>query len=116
MRWSPIRRPSYERGSPGLAELEPEQHLVVVAQLAGPLEAVALVEADRAALALTGARAQRLDSRPDTEVLDEQVERRRGEALPLVALVDEELPEVVRHVVGTCDVVGDHHEPDRRVV
>ena len=37
-------------------------------------------------------------------------------ALPLVALVDEQLPQVVRYVVGTADLVGDHHEPDRRLV
>jgi uncharacterized protein (DUF849 family) len=74
-----------------------------------------LVEADRAAVALAGARVQHLHSRSATEVLDDQVERCSTEALPLVALVNEQLPQVVRYVVGTIDLVGDHHEPDRRV-
>jgi hypothetical protein len=34
----------------------------------------------------------------------------------VVSTSTEELPQVVRHVVGTCDLVGDHHEADRRVL
>ena len=75
-----------------------------------------LVEGERAAVALTGARVQRVDSGSAAEVLDDQVERRSAEALPLVALVDEELPQVLRYVVGIVDLVGDHHEADRRVL
>jgi hypothetical protein len=30
-------------------------------------------------------------------------------------LVDEQIPEIVRDVVGAADLVGDHHEPDRRL-
>src|SRR3954453_4717815 len=51
-----------------LAEPEPKHHLVVGVHFAGLLEAIALVEADGAAVALTGARVQHLDSGPATEV------------------------------------------------
>jgi len=37
------------------------------------------------------------------------------EASSLVALVDEQLPEIVGDAVGAADLVGDHHEPDRRL-
>ena len=66
---------------------EPEHDLVAV-ELAGALEAIALVERDRAALALTGARRQRTGA-SRSERLDEQVERRRTDASSLVPRVDE---------------------------
>src|SRR5829696_6297336 len=108
-----------ELTEPGLAELEPKHHLgvhFVGVHFAGSLKAVTLVEGDRAALALSGARGQHLDSGPATEVLNDQVERRGAEAMPLVTLVNEKLPQVVRYVLGTSDLVGDHHEPDRRLL
>ena len=95
-------------------DLQPQHDLVAV-QLSGSCEAVSLVERDRAALALPGARPHGADA-PAPEVLDDQVERRRTEAPSLVALVDEQLPEEVGDVVGAADLVGDHHEPDRRLV
>ena len=64
----------------GLAELELKQYLIVEYDLSGLLEAVALVEGDRAAFALTGARAQHLDSGSAAQVLDDQVEGRGAEA------------------------------------
>ena len=75
----------------GLAEPEPK-HYLIVEHFTGVLKAVALVKGDRAAFALTGARAQHLDPWPATEVLDDQVERGSAEALPLITLVNEELP------------------------
>ena len=68
-------------------------------EISGSLEAVSLVERDRAALALPGARPHRADA-PVPEVLDDQVERCCTEASSLVALVDEQLPEIMGDVVG----------------
>jgi hypothetical protein len=84
--------PEAELAELELAELEPKQHLVK-ADLTGPLEAVALVKGDRAAVALTSARVQHPDSGSATEVLDDQVQRCSAEALSLVTLVNEELPQ-----------------------
>ena len=55
-------------------------------ELSGSFEAVSLVERDRAALALPGARPHRADAAVSKE-LDDQVERRRAIASPLVARV-----------------------------
>ncbi len=46
---------------------------------------------------------------------NDQVERCCPEASSLVALVDQQLPQVVGDVVGAADLVCDHHEPDRRL-
>src|SRR3954468_22483260 len=102
-------------GGPGGGKPEPKEHLIVC-QFTRALKAVALVELDRAAVALTGARTQHLDAESATEVLDDQIERGSAVALPLVTLVNEQHPQEVGYVVGTCDLVGDHHEPDGRVV
>lgn len=80
----------------------------------GSFEAVSLVERDRAALALPGTPPHRADA-PAPEVLDDQVQRCCTEASSLVALVDEQLPELMSNVVGAADLVGDHREPDRRL-
>jgi hypothetical protein len=55
------RRPRVTGLFRGLAKLEPEQDLVVEHDLPGLLEAVALVEPDRTAVALAGARPQNVD-------------------------------------------------------
>ena len=81
-------------------------------EISGSLEAVSLVERDRAALALPDACPHRGDA-PVPEVLDDQVERCCTEASSLVALVDQQLPEKVGDVVGAADLVRDHHEPHR---
>src|SRR5438128_7046617 len=100
----------------GLAKLELQQDLVVEDDFAGSLEAVALVEADWAPLPLAGACPHDLDFGSLAEVLDDEIERCRAIAPPLVAPVDEQLPEVLRKVVVTSDIVTDHHEPDRCLV
>jgi len=89
-----------------LAKLEPEQDFIVENDVARLLEAVALVKRDRAAVALTGARAQDLDTGSTAEVLDDQVECRGADAQSLVALVNEELPEVLRYVIGAAPREG----------
>jgi hypothetical protein len=75
-----------------LRDLQPEQDLVAV-NISGWFEAVSLVERDRAALALPGARPHRVDA-PIPEVLDDQVECCCTEASSLVALVDEQLSRI----------------------
>ena len=84
-----------------------------------PTSAVSLeaapVEGEGAAVALAGARGQHRDSGLATEILDDQVERGSAKASSLVTLVNVELPEEVRNLLGTSDLVGDHHEPDPRV-
>lgn len=35
--------------------------------------------------------------------------------MSLIALVNKQLPEVVRYLIGVTDFVADHHEPDRRL-
>jgi hypothetical protein len=92
----------------GLTKPELEQEFIVEHDRTGLLEAVALVKRDRAAVALAGARAHHLDPGSAAKVLDDQVERCGAEALPLVALVDQQLPEVVRYVLGAgIDLVAD---------
>ena len=49
------------------------------------------------------------------EVPDDEVEGRRSHSLTLIPLVDQELSHVVGDV-RLLDVVGDHHEPNRRLV
>src|SRR4051794_25451665 len=108
------RRDRRELTEPGLGKPKPQRHLIP-GHLTGALEPVALVERDRAPVAPAGAGIEHLDAGSTTEVLDDQVERGSAEALPLVTLVNEELPQVVRLVVRTCDLVRDHHEPDWRI-
>ena len=99
-----------------LPKPEPEQDLVVEHDLTGLLKPVALVEPEWATVALAGARPEHVDLGSSAEVLNDQVECCRAQASPLVALVNEQLPEVVGDVFGAVDLVGNHHKADLRLV
>jgi diguanylate cyclase (GGDEF)-like protein/putative nucleotidyltransferase with HDIG domain len=99
-----------------LARERQVEHHVALELLAGAHEPVALVERYRTALAGMRGRAHPFDAGAPAEEGGDLVQRRRAVAAALVALVDEQLPEEVRDVVAAGDLVGEHHEPDRRVV
>jgi putative NADH-flavin reductase len=69
----PEATPSNRRSACLLGDLQPSRISFAI-EVSGSFEAVSLVERDRAALALPGARPHRADA-PVPEVLDDQVER-----------------------------------------
>jgi hypothetical protein len=67
-------------------------------------------------IALAAARPHHVDAGAGPEVLHDEIERRGAVSAPLVPLVDQQPPQVLRDVFGVVDLVADHHKAHRTVL